>query len=82
MDLKERVGFYYTALQNNVQELCAILQINVLNEQESIAFNDNLEFNTLSVIYRKVPSKFIRSYDYFLKLRHKENLEENGNQQL
>lgn len=81
IDLKERAAYYYQALRNNIRELTSILQINVENEQDNVHFKEGLEFNTLSIIFKKLPNKFIKSYEYFMNLRNKE-IEGEKSQQL
>lgn len=80
-DLKDRALFYCKALQYDLKELKKTLEQNVSQEEmfvedeEMIKEGATLEFNTLSVIFRKPASKFIKSLADMNMMKSKEQEE-------
>ena len=74
IDLIERAGYYYSQLQHNLEGLRDSFDemrytIKDVNLKDG---NPDLEFNTLSIIYGKPAESFIKSYDYLLMQRNKD----------
>jgi hypothetical protein len=80
VDLKDRAAFYLRVMQNNIEEFKTFATKpptsveTFIEDEELIKEKGTYEFNTLSVIYNKPPTKFIKSLEYFINLRNKEML--------
>jgi len=80
-DLRDRTIFYCKALQSNIDGLKKASEENTsmtemfVEEIETYNEGTTLEFNTLSVIFRKPANKFIKSLAYMNLMKSKEQEE-------
>eukprot|EP01017_Pseudomicrothorax_dubius_P016527 TRINITY_DN1875_c0_g2_i3.p1 TRINITY_DN1875_c0_g2~~TRINITY_DN1875_c0_g2_i3.p1 ORF type:complete len:803 (-),score=273.94 TRINITY_DN1875_c0_g2_i3:134-2542(-) len=80
IDLKDRAAFYVRVLQTSVDDYKnfatkpAIGIDSFVEDEELIKEKGSWEFNTLSVIYNKPKTKFVKPVEYFINQRNKEML--------
>jgi len=80
-DLRDRAIFYAKALQYNIDGLKKAIDEKIdmnqmfVEDEEVLKEGATLEFNTLSVIFRKPASKFIKSIAYLNQMKNKEQEE-------
>lgn len=76
VDLRDRAAFYYRALQaspDDVKKGFAEIKQEMSNfKEEKIDEQNDDEFNTLSLVYRKQEGKFTKTYEHFVAMRRKE----------
>ncbi len=74
-DLKDRAAFYCNVLKNNINDLQKLLEAgqeppeSFIEETALKEEGTTLEFNTLSVVYQKPASKFIKSLEFMTQMK-------------
>jgi AP-4 complex subunit beta-1 len=82
VDLIERASFYYNLLKHDIDKLKEIVEINIVDNQESNNEQQFLEeiailgLNDLRIIYNQSASQFIKPFEFFNKNIKKETVQE------
>lgn len=74
LDLIERAGYYYGQLRDNLEGLRDTFdEMRYAIKDTAVSdVNTDLEFNTLSIVYQQPEESFVRSYEYLLMQRNKD----------
>ena len=72
--LRDHASFYYRSLKDNAEEVRRgfnIIESDMSkHKEEKGEINAENDFNSLSLLYKKKESKFIKNYEYFISMRN------------